>query len=288
LLLLKTYVLNRCNFNIKKRIMLKISAVIITFNEEKNIDRCIKSLKSVADEIVVVDSVSKDKTKEICLSHGVMFIEQPFLGYREQKNFAITKATYPHILSLDADEAVSEELKESILEVKKDWKYDGYYMNRFNNYCGQWIRHSNWYPDKKLRLFDSRKGEWKGINPHDRYEMKKGFTTTHIKGDLLHWVLPTYESHIEKANKFSTIAALEYYKLGKKATMGTIIFHSFWRFVKAYFLKKGFLDGYNGFVISAFSSYTSFLKYIKLRQLNLKNKKKHQKIQNRYNPKIAS
>lgn len=269
--------------------MIKISAVIITFNEEKKIERCISSLKSVADEIVVVDSFSTDKTEEISKRLGAKFYKHPFEGYIEQKNYALSCAEYDYVLSLDADEALSEELKQSILKVKENWKYDGYYFNRFNNYCGQWIYHSNWYPDRKMRLFDRRKGKWGGTNPHDRFILDKGGTKKYLKGDILHWVLPTYDAHIDKANKFSTIAANEAFKKGKKASILTILSHAMWRFFKSYFMKLGVLDGYNGFVISSFSSYTVFLKYIKLRQLNLKEKKrKNNRKKKDYSPQIAS
>ena len=265
--------------------MIKLSAVIITYNEEKKIERCISSLKSVADEIVVVDSFSTDKTEEICKQLGAKFYQHPFDGYIEQKNYALTCASNDYVLSLDADEALSVELKESILKVKNNWKYDGYYFNRFNNYCGQWIHHSNWYPDRKMRLFDRRKGKWGGTNPHDRYILEKGGTKKYLKGDILHWVLPTYDAHIDKANKFSTIAANEEFKKGRKASIFTILSHAMWRFFKSYFFKLGILDGYNGFVISSFSSYTVFLKYIKLRQLNLKEKNRRKK---NHSPQIAS
>ena len=149
--------------------MPKLSVVIITFNEEKNIARCIESVKEIADEIVVLDSFSKDKTKEICESHGIKFYEHAFDGHIQQKNRAITYASYPHILSLDADEALDETLKKSIIEIKNNWTHDGYYMNRLTNYCGHWVKHCNWYPDTKMRLWDSRKGCWTGINPHDKY-----------------------------------------------------------------------------------------------------------------------
>lgn len=257
--------------------MIKLSATIITFNEEENIERCLSSLKSVVDEIVVVDSFSTDKTEEICLKYGAKFIKNPFGGYIEQKNFALNCATHDYIISLDADEALSEELKESIIKIKSQWTHDGYYFNRFNNYCGQWIKHSNWYPDRKMRLFDRRKGEWGGTNPHDRFILSKGATKKYLKGDILHWVLKTYDAHIDKANKFSSIAANEEFKKGRKATIFTILSHAAWRFVKSYFLKRGVLDGYNGFVISSFSSYTVFLKYIKLRQLNLQQKRRKSK-----------
>ena len=133
--------------------MVKLSGVIITFNEERNIEKCLQSLKPVVDEIIVIDSYSTDDTKIICERYKVKFIEQKFLGYIEQKNFALTQASHNYIVSLDGDEALSETLQNSIIELKSIWKHDGYYANRFNNFCGQWIKHSDWYPNKKLRVF---------------------------------------------------------------------------------------------------------------------------------------
>ncbi|MCA1757132.1 MAG: glycosyltransferase family 2 protein [Bacteroidales bacterium] len=249
--------------------MPSISAVIITLNEEKNIERCILSLQRVADEIVVVDSYSEDMTADICSRMGVKFYLHPFEGYREQKNYAMSLASNDWILSLDADEALSEEMEESILKEKSSMEHDGYLFNRLNRYCGTWIKHSNWYPDRKLRLFRRDMGEWKGINPHDHFVLNSGSHSKRLKGDILHFALDTYEEHIEKANNFSSIAAREYYLRGKKTNPASMIIRMVWRFVKAFFLKRGFMDGYNGFVISSLSAYTSFLKYLKLRQLYL-------------------
>lgn len=256
--------------------MTQISAVIIAYNEEDCIERCIKSVSGVADEVVVVDSYSTDRTSEICRQLGVRFIQHPFEGYRDQKNYALQLATYDYILSLDADEALSEELRQSILNVKENWGADGYYFNRLNNYCGQWIHHSNWYPDRKLRLFDRRKGCWGGINLHELVRMDQGATVSFLKGDLLHWVHTSVDEHIEKANRFSTIGAREYFNAGKKATFLSAIHHFFWRFFKSYVIKGGFRDGYNGFIICTISSYTTFLKYMKLRLLIIKEKEKQQ------------
>lgn len=262
--------------------MPKISAVIITLNVENTIRRCLDSIREIADEIVVVDSYSTDRTEEICKQYTVTFIKHPFEGYRQQKNWAMAQATHDYILSIDADEALSEQLKESILQVKGDWTHDAYSFNRFNNYCGQWIKHSNWYPDRKIRLFDRRKGEWGGINPHDRFIVQNESTTRFLKGDLLHWVIDSYEAHVDKLNKFTTIAAKEYFKLGRKISISEIYFHGLWRFFKAYFLKLGFLDGYNGWVISYFSGMTSVLKYIKLRQMNIELKKKNNSLKSNH------
>jgi len=254
--------------------MPEISVVIITLNVEKTISRCIESILDVADEIVVVDSYSTDRTEEVCKQYNVTFSKHPFEGFKQQKNWAIAQAKYDYILSLDADEALSDTLKKSILEAKKDWTHEAYYFNRFNNYCGQWIKHSNWYPDRKVRLFNRRKGEWGGTNPHDRFILYNQSKSKYLKGDLLHWVIDSYEAHLKKVNHFTTIAAEEYFKMGKKVSIFKIYFHGLWRFFKAYFLKLGFLDGYNGLVISYFSAMTSAVKYIKLRQMNLEKKKR--------------
>lgn len=246
--------------------MVKISAVIITFNEEKNIERCLQSLKGVADEIVVVDSFSKDRTKEICESFGVKFIEHGFEGHIEQKNWAITQALYPHILSLDADEALDEKLKQSILKIKENWTHDAYSMNRLTNYCGKWIHHCGWYPDRKLRLWDSRKGEWGGDNPHDKYELfDKTVPTLHIEGDILHYSYYTLEDHYKQVTYFTDILAKAQYLKGKKAPMIVLMFSPFIKFMKDYFFKLGFLDGRAGFTICRISAYATYTKYKKLR-----------------------
>jgi len=249
--------------------MPEITAVIITYNEEKNIERCIRSVMNIADELIIIDSYSTDSTEEIAVGLGAKVFKHKFEGYREQKNYAVTKASNRFILSLDADEALSSELEESIIRIKGKLDFDGYTFNRRNHYCGHWINHSNWYPDKKLRLFNSELGKWKGINPHDKFMLPRGSRIKHIKGDLLHWVLDSYEAHVNKANNFSSIAAREYFKLGRKTNALSMIWRMTWRFFKAFILRGGFRDGYNGFVISSLSAYTSFLKYLKLRQLNI-------------------
>ncbi len=189
--------------------MVKLSVVIITFNEERDIERCIKSVKNLADDLVIVDSFSTDKTEEICKKYDLRFIQHKFSGHIQQKNWAITQAKYSHILSLDADEALSEELTKSIKKAKDNWEFDAYYFNRLNNYCGKWIKHTSMYPDRKLRLWDSRKGSWGGINPHDKFILNKNATSKFLKGDLLHYVFYSFEEHVKKNDYFSTIAAKE-------------------------------------------------------------------------------
>jgi glycosyltransferase involved in cell wall biosynthesis len=250
-----------------------ISAVIIAYNEEKYIGRCLTSLRGVADEIVVVDSHSTDSTEKICAEHNVRFVKHPFEGYVEQKNFALTLASNDFILSLDADEALSDEMKKSILEIKDNPQFDGYIFNRFQNYCGKWLKHSRSYPDRQLRLFNRTRGKWEGPNPHDKFKLKPGSKIKWLKGDLLHWNFATIEEHIEKMNKFTTIAANEYFKAGKKAGSFTGTAHMLWCFFRSYILRAGFLDGYMGYLSCSITAYSSLMKYSKLRRLVLEAKK---------------
>jgi glycosyltransferase involved in cell wall biosynthesis len=247
---------------------IKLSVVIITFNEEKNIGRCLDSVKGIADEVIVLDSFSTDRTQEICLSKGATFFQHAFDGHIEQKNRAITYATSPYILSLDADEALDETLKQSILEVKNNWTVDGYSMNRLTNYCGQWIRHCGWYPDVKLRLWDSRKGSWGGVNPHDCYEMNhKSAPVKHLKGDILHYSYYSIEGHRKQSQYFADIAAKAMLQKGKRANAGNLLINPPFRFFRDYILKLGFLDGYYGFVICKITMQGTYRKYHQLMQL---------------------
>ncbi len=246
---------------------IQLSVVIITFNEEKNIARCIDSVQEVANDIVVVDSFSTDRTKEICLEKGVRFTEHAFEGHVEQKNYAITQAKYPYILSLDADEALTPELEASINEAKQNWKADGYKMNRLTSYCGKWIRHGDWYPDRKLRLWDSRKGKWGGTNPHDKFMMEDGTTIMALKGDLLHYSFHSISQHLDQIDKFSEIGAKELFKKGKKATFFHLYIKPTLKFFFSYIIKRGFLDGFYGYVVCKNSAHARFLRYAKLKDL---------------------
>jgi glycosyltransferase involved in cell wall biosynthesis len=250
--------------------MIKLSVVIITYNEESNIKRCLNSILPVADDIVVVDSGSTDQTVNICQHMGARVVVHPFEGHIQQKNWAVTQALYPHVLSLDADEELSPKLQDEIQRIKKNWQFDGYYMNRRNNYCGTWINFSGWYPDRKLRLWDSRKGKWTGRNPHDRYQMLPEAKASHIKGDLLHYTYKTIEQHLDQIQKFSTISAKEKFEKGKNISVIVMVLRPFAIFLKKYFLKLGILDGYAGFIISVLTAYYTFVKDIKLRELNKK------------------
>lgn len=247
--------------------MPKISVVIITKNEEKNIGRCIDSVKDIADEILVVDSFSTDKTEEICKSKGARFVQHAFEGHIEQKNYATSLTEYPHVLALDADEALDDALKKSIAEVKQNWKYDGYEMNRLTNYCGTWIKHCGWYPDRKLRLFDKTKGKWGGINPHDKFELQPGCTINRLKGDILHYSYYTIDDHYKQIEYFTTINAKASFDRGKHAPIWKLYLAPVIKFVKDYVVKLGFLDGQAGWQISRLSAWATYVKYKKLRAL---------------------
>jgi glycosyltransferase involved in cell wall biosynthesis len=253
----------------------KISAVIITYNEEDNIERCLNSLADTVDEVVVVDSFSSDKTAEICKSKGVEVIRHSFEGHIEQKNYALSCAGNDFVLSLDADEALSEKLIQSVQTAKNNWTEDGYWVNRLTNYCGKWIRHCGWYPDAKVRLWDRRKGHWGGVNPHDHVIMDKDSRIGHLSGDLLHYSYPTIRDHVFQINSFSDIAAREAFEQGRQSNLALdICLNPTLTFFKKYFLKLGILDGYEGLVISTSTAYGKFLKYIKLRELEKRQRSK--------------
>ena len=248
---------------------IQLSVAIITYNEEKNIRRCLESVKDIADEIVVVDSFSTDNTEVICREFNVKFILYKFIGYIQKKNYALQQTKFNYVLSLDADEVLSKDLRENILIVKNNWENDAYSFNRLTNFCGKWIKHCGWYPDVKIRLIDKRNGKWGGQNPHDKIILNENHVVKHIKGDLLHYSFNTIEEHIAQINKFSEITANELYKKGRKSNFLLIIFSPFFKFIKSYIFKLGFLDGFFGFVVCVNSAYANYLKYIKLKK-NLK------------------
>ena len=245
----------------------KISAVIITLNEERNIARCLQSLQGIVDEIIVLDSFSTDKTEDICRQFGVRFFKHPFEGHIQQKNKALEFATFDYVLSIDADEELSQELRKSILEIKESMSFDGYRFNRLNNFCGRWIKHGGWYPDTKLRLWNKRKGRWGGYNPHDTVVIDKNATTKRLKGNILHYTCNTIHERILQINKFSEIAAKDKYQRREKSSIAKCIYKSIWCFIHNYFFRLGFLDGYYGLVVCKTSAFGVFLKYAKLRQL---------------------
>jgi len=238
-----------------------LSVVLITYNEEKSIERCLKSVIQVADEIVVVDSSSTDLTREICLKYGVRFITHEFMGYGPQKRFAVSQATFNHILSIDADEELSETLKQSILEVKNDFYPACYSFNRLNFYCNKPIRFCGWYPDVQLRLFNRELANWNLNDVHEKILVMDGQKPVHLKGDLNHYTCQTISEHQAKELKYARINAGILVQKNARIYTFTPWVKKYFRFLKTYLFKLGILDGYYGFVISKTVAKSSFLKY---------------------------
>jgi glycosyltransferase involved in cell wall biosynthesis len=247
----------------------KLSVVIITLNEERNIEDCLLSVKEVADEILVVDSFSTDRTEEICKKHGARFVQNKWEGIVAQRNFAQRQAAHEVLLNLDADERLSPLLAESIeREKEKGFPMTGYKMNRFNNYCGRWIRHGVYYPDRKLRLYHKKCGWVEGSDPHEWVKLYKNYPVKKLKGDILHYSFRTFSEHIIQMNKFSSVAAQTLFARGRKPSSLRPFLSAFWAFFYSFFLRLGFLDGLYGYIIARNNSMYSFFKYAKLNELH--------------------
>ncbi len=254
---------------------LPLSVSIITFNEEENLPNALKSIKDIAEEIIIVDSGSTDKTVSIAKDYGAKVFIEKWKGYVAQKNSALEKCTKDWILSLDADEIVSEELKDNIIRVINSPDADGYYINRITYYSGKFLKHS-WQPDWKLRLVKRKANpKWKGIDPHDFLTIDG--KTSKLSGYLLHYSYKDIYDHFFRALKYSKISAENYYKLGKKFRIYNLIFNPIWAFVKQYILKLGFLDGLRGLSVAKSYSFSIFLKYMFLWELEQKGKDKNGK-----------
>jgi len=247
-----------------------ISVVIVTFNEERNVGRAIKSVMQVADEIIVLDSFSTDRTKQICAQYGVKFMQKEWQGYVCSKNYANNLATNNWILSLDADEELDAEMAADILNYKKEGFQGVYVLNRLTNYCGTWIRHSSWYPDKKVRIFDKSIAKWTGAFVHEELVFSETVIETLIKGHLNHYSYHSQTEHRSRADKYSVLTAQKMNLMGGKASFLKPFYSSIFRFFSMYFLRAGFLDGRAGFMIALISARSNVLKYKTLRELNKK------------------
>lgn len=247
---------------------MKISAVIITKNEERNILRCLNSVQDVADEIIVVDSDSTDNTASICEKFGVRFVHHDWQGYSEQKNFANSLATNDWILSIDADEEISETLKNSILEIKnRDIPADNVFsMNRLTDYCGHWIRHCGWYPDRKIRIWNRTVGQWQG-EIHETIEFSTKVTEHRLDGDLLHYSFATPQDYENQQFKFAKMRGQHYFMKGKKHASFYMIVSPIFSFIQHYFFQLGFLDGADGWHICLITAKATRLKYKTLKEL---------------------
>lgn len=242
---------------------MKISATIITLNEERNIARALESLHC-CDEIVVVDCGSTDRTVEIAANHGARVIEEPWRGYAKQKNFAAEQAAHDWILSIDADESLSEALEAEIWHIKKSGpKHDAYTMPRLAQYLGRWILHSGWYPDRKARLYDRRKAQWVGDYVHESVKVRG--SVGYLESNLLHFTCDSLSEHLRTMDRYTTLAATQMIDSKVVVPLHKLITDPLWTFFKTYFFKQGFRDGLEGLCIAYMAAFYNFVKYAKAR-----------------------
>ncbi|HRO42381.1 MAG TPA: glycosyltransferase family 2 protein [Flavipsychrobacter sp.] len=246
--------------------MISISACIITYNEEKNIARCIEAVRKVADEVVVIDSFSTDKTVDIATHLGAKVMQRKFLGYGDQKFFAQQQASHQWVLSIDADEVVSPKLAESILFIKTNPKFNAYKVDILPNYCGKWIRHCGWYPQPKLRLWNKEKGAMLNDKVHEGIELHdKNEKIGRLKGDLLHYSYDSISDHLRKIEHYTEISARADVARGKKVSFLKMVVAPPLQFLNDLIFKLGFLDGEFGFIVCKNNAFASFIKYAKTR-----------------------
>lgn len=251
---------------------MKISAVIIAFNEEDKIARAVESVKW-ADEILVIDSESTDQTREMAEASGARVIVKKWAGFSKQKQFAVDSALNDWIFSLDADEQVSDELKTEILKLKNPEKTpaDGYKIARLSFYLNRPIRHSGWYPDWQLRFFNRQKGRWKEVVVHESVTVEG--KVEKLPGDILHFSIEdAAHHHLMIGERYAPLSAEQMFISGRKTTPFKIALIGFTTFFQTYFLKLGFLDGLAGFCIARFAAHHAFLKHLILWELQQKKK----------------
>ena len=244
-----------------------ISAAIITYNEERNIRRCIESLRDCVDEIIVLDSFSTDKTCEICSEYAVKVVQRQWTGYASAKNFLNEQVTSDYILSIDADEALDVDLKKELCLIKQQELSGVYLLNRKTNYCGKWINHSGWFPDEKVRIFPKIGSEWQGDYVHEELVFSDSLGITKLNGILEHYSYYNFEEHRKRADKYSQLTAMKYVEQGKKSSALKPFISGLTRFISMYFIKLGFLDGYMGFKIASISAQSNVFKYKEVRRI---------------------
>jgi glycosyltransferase involved in cell wall biosynthesis len=245
---------------------MEISVVIITYNEEKRLEPALKSVSDVASEIIVVDSFSNDDTVKIAKKYTKHVFQRKWTNFADQKNFANSKASFPWILSLDADERLSPELQRELLRIKEEEPTcSGFSMPRQVHYLGRWIRHSGWYPDRKARLFRKDKAHWEGEYVHEKLVVDGKIQK--LSGSIHHFTYRKISDHLAQINNFSELGAHKLYALKKKCRWYHLVFLPFFRFTKSFFWKAGFMDGFAGLVISVLNGYAIFARYAKLREI---------------------
>lgn len=250
--------------------MPKISAVIITKNEEINIARCLASLANLVEEVLVIDAFSTDKTVAIAKAHGAKVVQKEWEGYSQNKSFGNEMAKNNWILSIDADEVLSPKLMASIQQLTLD-DAKVYSFNRLNNYCGQWIKYSNWHPDWNIRLFNKKYSSWTGDFVHEKLSFPEKIVVEKLEGLLYHYSYQNSEDHWQRIEKYAQLSAQQLFQSGQKATFIKLWVSPIARFLKTYFFKKGFLDGKAGWTISVRNAYLVHRKYQLLQEMQTKS-----------------
>jgi glycosyltransferase involved in cell wall biosynthesis len=244
---------------------MRISATVITYNEERNIARAMESLRC-CDEIIVVDSGSTDRTAEIAERLGAKVVESPWPGYARQKNLAAEHASNDWILSVDADEALSEALEGEIWQIKKNGPdFDAYTVPRLAQYMGRWILHSGWYPDRKVRLYDRNKARWVGDFVHESVEVNGRLG--HLHSDLLHFTCDSFAEHFKTMDRYTTLAAEQIVSQRKQPGWSKLLLDPPWTFLRSYVIQRGFQDGLEGLTIAYMAALYNFVKYAKARNM---------------------
>ena len=245
--------------------MNRLSVCLITWNEERNLPRALRSLEGIADEIVIVDCESQDRTKEIAAAHGAKVITRAWTDFAEQKNFAAAATSSDWILSLDADEELSSELRESLLAWKRiEPEFPVYEFSRRAWYLGAWIKHSGWYPDYQKRLCRRGSASFIGIVHESlQFEGRVG----RLRGDLLHYTMNSFAEHENKVERYTTLAARQMYAARKRNWRGAMWLATPWTCFSTFVLRGGFLDGYRGWLISRMAARSVWLKFMKLGKL---------------------
>jgi glycosyltransferase involved in cell wall biosynthesis len=241
---------------------LNLSIAVISLNEEENLRRCLRSAADLAREIVVVDSGSTDRTCEVAREFGARVQHQDYLGQRDQKNVAVALCTHPWVLILDCDEELSGELKAAIVaffESGDAERFAGARMARKVWFMGRWITHGDWYPDRKLRLFRRDQGRNAGNAAHDKFEVDGPVTT--LNGDLHHYSFRDMRHYVSKINTFADAFLEKQKSEGARWSLGATLFRPWWRFFRAYVLRRGFLDGFPGLWIAVATGFFAFVRY---------------------------
>ncbi len=249
-----------------------ISACIISFNEERNIGECLDSV-SWCDEIVVIDSFSRDRTVEIARQRGALVEQHEWSGHVAQKNIALDRAGGDWVIALDCDERVTPRLRDAILRILEAPRADGYLISRKLEYLGRWLEHGGWFPEWRMRLFRRGRGRWTGVDPHDRIALDGKTARIEPTGEgadaavILHHSFRDLSHQLKVLDRYSEIQAGELYRAGRKARALDLVFRPFYRFVMTYFVRGGFLDGASGFHMAVNHAYAAYMKYARLWEL---------------------